>query len=53
MTLITTQLQTSSDPLQVCLCEKNLPKCSMSQYELPHVVYPGETFQVSVVTVGQ
>ena len=43
----------SSDPLQVCLCEKNLPKCSMSQYELPHVVYPGETFQVSVVTVGQ
>ena len=43
----------SSDPLQICLCEDNLPKCSMTQYELRHVKYPGETFQFSVVAVGQ
>ena len=40
----------SSDPLQICLCENNLPDCSE---EFPRKVYPGETFQVSVVAVGQ
>ena len=41
----------SSDPLQVCWCENNLPNCS--QRYVPPTVYPGETFQVSVVAVGQ
>ena len=43
----------SSDPLKICLCEHNLPDCSENVYIMPHTVYPGETFQVSVVAVGQ
>ena len=43
----------SSDPLQVCLCENNLPDCSEDVHTFPRRVYPGETFQVSVVAVGQ
>ena len=42
----------SSDPLQICPCENNLD-CSVSWYIVPHTVYLGETFQVSVVAVGQ
>ena len=43
----------SSDPIQICPCENNFPTCSKSRYHVPHTVYPGETFQVSVVAVGQ
>ena len=45
----------SSDPLRICLCEHNLPDCSENVYRyiMPRTVYPGETFQVSVVAVGQ
>ena len=43
----------SSDPFQVCICENNLPNCNKFDYNVPHTVYPGETFQVSVVAVGQ
>ena len=43
----------SSDPLNVCPCEHNHPDCSMSSYKVQRTVYPGETFQVSVVAVGQ
>ena len=43
----------SSNPFHVCRCENNLPNCSESSYNVPYAVYPGETFQVSVVTVGQ
>ena len=41
----------SSDPFRVCLCENNHPNYSESIKTLS--VYPGETVQVSVVTVGQ
>ena len=41
----------SSDPFQICLCENNYPNCSKSNKTLS--VYPGETFQISVVTIGQ
>ena len=41
----------SSDPIEICHCENNLPKCS--QHYVTRTVYPGETFQVSVVAVGQ
>ena len=41
----------SSDPLRICPCENNLPNCS--KHNVSHTVYPGETFQVSVVAVGQ
>ena len=43
----------SSDSLRICLCENNHPNCSKYRYVVPHKVYPGETFQVSVVAVGQ
>ena len=48
----------SSTPLRICPCEDNVPKCSQSLHSLenvayPHLVYPGETLQVSVVAVGQ
>ena len=43
----------SSDPLQICPCESNHPDCSKHRYNVPHKVYPGETFQVPVVAVGQ
>ena len=42
----------SSDPFRICLCNlNNHPNCSQSMKTLS--AYPGETFQVSVVTVGQ
>ena len=41
----------SSDPIQICPCENNLPNCI--KHQVSHTVYPGETFQVSVVAVGQ
>ena len=45
----------SSDPLQICSCENlNFPYCSEDNwYGVPHTVYPGEKFQVSVAGVGQ
>ena len=41
----------SSDPFRVCPCENNHPDCSKSNKS--YTVYPGETFHVSVVAVGQ
>ena len=41
----------SSDPLHICPCANNLPHCSETY--VSYSVYPGETFQVSVVAVGQ
>ena len=41
----------SSDPFHVCICENSQPNCSKSSEDLS--IYPGETFQISVVTVGQ
>ena len=43
----------SSEPIQICPCENNLPNCSKYWYDVPYAVDPGEIFQVSVVTVGQ
>ena len=46
--------KTFSDSLRICPCENSLPDCTGSQcYSVPHTVYPGETFQISVVAVGQ
>ena len=41
----------SSDPFRVCPCENNHPECSKNKKKIS--VYPGETFQVSVVSTGQ
>ena len=43
----------SSNPFHICPCENNVPNCSERFYNVPHTVYPGETFHVSVVAVGQ
>ena len=44
----------SSDPLRICPCTNNLPHCSNYYVtSVSYSVYPGETFQVSVVAVGQ
>ena len=43
----------SSDPFHICPCENNHSDCTVSEYYVPYVVYPGETFQVSVVAAGQ
>ena len=43
----------SSDPLHICPCENNHPYCIGSQYDFPNTVYPGETFQASLVAAGQ
>ena len=41
----------SSRPFHICPCENNRPDCSKSLKS--YAVYPGETFYVSVVAVGQ
>ena len=46
------QLSTvSSNPTRVCVCINNVPNCNITQYNV--TAYPGETFQVSAVAVGQ
>ena len=41
----------STDPIQICPCENNLPDCT--KHQVSHTVYPVETFQLYVVAVGQ
>ena len=41
----------TSEPFRICPCENNHPNCSKSNKTLS--VHPGETIQVSVVSVGQ
>ena len=46
------QLSTiSSNPTRVCVCINDLPDCNITQYNV--TAYPGETFQVPAVAVGQ
>ena len=41
----------SSNPTRVCVCSDNLPNCSITHYNV--TAYPGETFQIPAVAVGQ
>ena len=42
----------SSDPTQVCFCNKsNMPDC-LTISHAPHTIYPGQSVAVSVVVVG-
>ena len=41
----------SSNPTRVCLCTDGYPDCHITQYNV--TAYPGETFQIPVVAVGQ
>lgn len=41
----------SSDPVRVCICESGFPNCNVTHFSLG--IYPGETFSIQVVAVGQ
>ena len=41
----------SSDPFHICPCENNYPDCNKSNSTLS--VYPGESYHISAVVVGQ
>ena len=43
----------SSDPIGVCFCDHNMTWHNCSNKDLHVSVYPGETFNISVVVVGQ
>ena len=48
-----TSSKISSEPFHICTCQNNLPDCGSSPDHDDYLVYPGETFQVSVVAAGQ
>ena len=41
----------SSNPTRVCVCINNIPDCSITKYNV--TAYPGESFQIFAVAVGQ
>ena len=41
----------SSNPTRVCVCKNDIYNCNITQYDA--TAYPGETFQLPAVTVGQ
>ena len=41
----------SSNPTRVCVCNNDFPNCSITHYNV--TAYPGETFQIPAVAVGQ
>ena len=43
----------SSNPTRVCICTNDLPDCNITQYCNNVTAYPGETFQLPAVAVGQ
>ena len=45
------QSEVSSNPARVCICNNDLPDCSITHYNV--TAYPGETFQIPAVAVGQ
>jgi predicted outer membrane repeat protein len=41
----------ASDPTRICICRDVFPKCNQMDY--PFKAFPGQTFQIEVVAVGQ
>jgi len=41
----------TSNPTRVCICTNTFPDCNATEYTV--TAYPGETFKVSAVAVGQ
>ena len=41
----------SSNPTRVCICVNSIPNCSITKYTV--TAYPGKTFQIPAVPVGQ
>ena len=43
----------TSPPTHVCLCENNIPNCSITHHRKSELVYPGQQFIFELVLVGQ
>ena len=41
----------SSDPIRACICMNSTPSCYITEYNV--TTYPGKTFHISAVAVGQ
>ena len=41
----------ASDPIRICICEGVFPMCNQTYYHVK--AFPGQTFQIEVVAVGQ
>ena len=41
----------ASDPIRICICSTSFPMCNETDY--PISVFPGQTFPIKVVAVGQ
>ena len=41
----------ASDPVRICICEGVFPMCNQADYHVK--AFPGQTFQIEVVAVGQ
>ena len=41
----------ASDPIRICICEGAFPMCNQTDYSIN--AFPGQTFQIEVVAVGQ
>ena len=45
------QYAIASDPVRICICIDSIPVCNETEY--PINVFPGQTFQIKAVAVGQ
>ena len=43
----------ASDPLEICFCENERPECSIITHEANESIYSGESYNISLVVVGQ
>ena len=41
----------TSDPIRICICIHSLPMCNVTEYRTE--VFPGESFEIEAVAVGQ
>ena len=41
----------SSDPTRICMCVKSVPQCEITEHQ--EKVFPGQTFEIEAVAVGQ
>ena len=41
----------TSDPIRVCICIHSLPMCNVTEYQTE--IFPGESFEIEAVAVGQ
>lgn len=42
----------TSPPNKVCICINDIPICNQSEYTLPKSIFPGQSFNLTVILVG-